>query len=866
MRLHLRTLALGMGAAILLTFLFFQQRPVDPTEHNRFIGNLLRIKQLDAEVNRDMLSSQSELLGSYDSFVQKFKDMRMAESAIRQVPSFITGPRKKEMEHAIHRETEILSQKARTVETFKSENAIFRNSFRYFPVLVGQATEAAAKSGDVRLEKHLTSLLRDMLLYGLAPNSDLAGSLNRQIDLLAKDQEKRPALKPILSLVSAHAVIILSVKPRVQKITESLKSPQAAVVIDAILGDYTTFYDRASRINANYRLALYLSSVFLLAFAGDRTVSLMRSRQVLQHANLQLHNAQARYERAARGANDGLWDWDLTSAETYYSPRWKEMLGFAPEELSNTLETWFDRLHPEDRNRVQQEWNDHFANRTPEFESEHRVLHSDGNYRWMLSRGMAVREANGQVHRMAGSQTDITGNKCKDALTGLANRLRFIERLSQIIRDGRRGLRTDYAVLFLDVDRFKVINDSLGHLAGDVLLQQIADRLRACVRSNDLVCRLFGDATIARLGGDEFAVLIERCHDAETAEKITNRVLAEFEKPFLLEGREIISTLSVGVAHGSADYLDAADILRDADIAMYEAKVSGKARSGIFEPGMRARAVDRMEMEADIRSGIEQGQFVNFYQAKVALESAEITGFEALVRWKHPRRGLIPPDQFIPLAEETGLIVPLGYLVLRNACNQMREWQQGPGGAKLSVSVNISGKQFAAPELVERISEILNESGIAASSLDLELTETSVMKNPEAASKILRRLRDLGTGLHMDDFGTGYSSLSYLQRFPFDTIKIDRSFVNGLGNRAESRDIVRTIIDLARSLKMKVVAEGVETGLQAAELKALGCNYGQGFLYSEPVDAKAAGAMIAIKAFDKNAAPQDSSLGNICFV
>lgn len=593
------------------------------------------------------------------------------------------------------------------------------------------------------------------------------------------------------------------------------------------------------------RVPVLVSCAFLSGIGGRGMVSLAQDISVQKDVEKRLRIAQERYELAVRGANDGLWDWDLTTNEVYFSPRWKEMLGFAPEELANVPETWIERLHPDDRERLKREWEDHFANRLTVFESEHRMMHNDGNYRWMLSRGMAVRDANGQAKRMAGSQTDITGNKSSDPLTGLANRLLFTERLSHIMRGGRREGEWNYAVLFLDVDRFKVVNDSLGHLAGDSLLRQIAERLRQCVRSTDTVSRLFGDTTVARLGGDEFAILVERLQSAETARTIADRVLAAFSRPFRIEERDVFSTFSVGVAIGNPGYILPEDILRDADIAMYEAKMSGKARAEIFDRGMRTRAVERMEVEAEIRTGIERGEFEVYYQAKIRLQSGEIDGFEALLRWNHPTRGLVSPAGFIPIAEETGLIVPLGYWILTSACSQLAAWQRESLTDHLRVSVNISSKQFSEADLVDRVATIVKESGITPGSLDLELTESVVMADPDAATGILHELKALGVGLNMDDFGTGYSSLSYLQRFPFDTIKIDRSFVSELGERPENSELIKTIVALASNLHMTVVAEGIETEGQSTELTTLGCQQGQGYFYSPPVAAGAAGAVLS---------------------
>jgi diguanylate cyclase (GGDEF)-like protein/PAS domain S-box-containing protein len=839
---QLKNASLGPGAALLLTFLFVQQRPVDPGEHNRFTRELQLTKQLDAEINRDVLYYRYELLGSYDSVVRQINEARKVDVQLRSIPRFIRGRRREQIGRLLKAQSDLLAEKVRLVEAFKSDNAILKNSIRYFPALVSEVSGAAVRDRDPRLQADLAPLLRDILLFDITPHSGLIGALNEEMEILSGDADARPGLSASIAGVRAHAGAVVRVKPQVERIAEQLTSLSTARSVDAISVAYLAEYDEKLKIDGYYRAVLYLCSVILLGYGANRTMQVVRSRAALELTVRQVSAAHERYELAVRGANDGLWDWDLLTGKIYFSPRWKGMLGFGPEELADDPASWFGRIHSDDRDRVQRELDDHVANRSPVFESEHRVLHSDGICRWMLCRGTAVRAADGQARRMAGSQTDITGNKSSDPLTGLANRLLFTERLSQIMREAHRGHPADYAVLFLDVDRFKVVNDSLGHVAGDSLLRQIAQRLKGCVRSTDVVA---GSPTVARLGGDEFGVLLEKGMDADIARAVAERVVAAFARPFPIEGRELVATFSVGVAVGNAGYLKPEDILRDADIAMYEAKVSGKARAEMFDPSMLVRARDRMEMEGQMRAGIENGEFSVFYQSKVDLDTEEIIGFEALVRWNHPTRGRILPGDFIPLAEETGLIVPLGYWVLRTACLQLNEWQRGIGGARLTVSVNISSRQFTEPDLVERVAVILNESGITPASLDLELTETAVMRNPDGASRTLRQLKAIGIGLNMDDFGTGHSSLSYLQRFPFDTIKIDRSFVGDLGSRAESRNLIKTIVDMAESFKMKVVAEGVETDVQSSALRALGCHQGQGYLFSKPVNALSAGALIA---------------------
>ncbi|HKP81880.1 MAG TPA: EAL domain-containing protein [Pyrinomonadaceae bacterium] len=414
-----------------------------------------------------------------------------------------------------------------------------------------------------------------------------------------------------------------------------------------------------------------------------------------------------------------------------------------------------------------------------------------------------------------------------DSLTGLPNRAMFTQLLKAEIASSNQRDAHMFAVLFLDLDRFKNINDSLGHTHGDLLLVAFAERLERTLRPID---------TLARFGGDEFAILLSGMTDATDAVRVAKRISEELSQPFVLDKNSAFATASIGIALSSSGYDRAEDILRDADIAMYRAKENGKARYEVFDHGMHARAVSRLQLESDLRLAIEQKEFCVYYQPIVCLQTGRLAGFEALVRWNHPRRGLVEPADFIPVAEETGLIVPIGEWVLNEACAQVRQWQiDSPSHRSLSLSVNLSARQVAQPHLLDRIKEALDNSKLNPHCLKLEITESVVMENAEAAALMFKQLRSLGVQLSIDDFGTGYSSLSYLHRFPLNYLKIDRSFVMRLTTDNDNA-IVRTISTLARNLGMEVIAEGIETEEQHQQLKMLGCEYGQGYLFSRPVD------------------------------
>ncbi len=554
-----------------------------------------------------------------------------------------------------------------------------------------------------------------------------------------------------------------------------------------------------------------------------------------------LRESEERYALAARGANDGLWDWDLRTNTIFYSHRWKAMLGFDDQEISNTPEEWLGRVHPDDRVSLEAMIAAHLIGDDQQFEGEFRIRQKDGAYGWVLNRGMAVRNASGQAYRMAGSQTDITARKraeaqllydaFHDALTGLPNRALFTDRLQHIIDSAKRRADALFAVLFLDMDRFKVINDSLGHLVGDQLLIAVGKKVSSCLRPGD---------TVARLGGDEFAILLENIGDVSDAVDIAERIRMELAHPLLLAGNSVFTGVSIGIAPGAAVYERPEQVLRDADIAMYQAKARGGACYEIYDSRMHAGVIARLQLEADLRRAVDQQEFVLHYQPIMDIQSHRLVGFEALIRWNHPRHGLIYPLEFIPLAEETGLIGPIGEWVLVEACRRLKLWQQRyPADPPLTMSMNVSGKQFSRSDLAEVVSRILRETGLPPNSLALEITESIIMVDIEGAIETMGRLRAMGIQIHIDDFGTGYSSLSHLHRFPITALKIDRAFVAKLLANGQNDAIITSIVSLAKSLNLEVIAEGIELDHQLSSIKDLRCQYGQGFLFSRAMDPAA---------------------------
>ena len=580
--------------------------------------------------------------------------------------------------------------------------------------------------------------------------------------------------------------------------------------------------------------------------ASTRQADLAREHalEVQQHMEA-LRASEERFRSAFDNATIGMAVVSLQGRWLQVNRSLCDIVGYAEGEL---LESDVQRVtHRDDLVALDEQMTRFAAGAVSSHQTEVRYCHKTGKEVWAHLGMSLVRDGEARPLHLIFQIQDITDRKraeerllydaFHDALTGLPNRALFIDHLKLSVERAKRRKDRQFAVLFLDFDRFKIINDSLGHMVGDQLLVGIARRLEACLRPGD---------TVARLGGDEFTVLLEDLNDTREAIEVAERLQQTLSLPFNLKGSEVFTTVSIGIALSTIGYEHAEEVLRDADTAMYRAKLNGKARHELFDKAMHASAMTLLQLETDLRRAIERKEFVLHYQPIVALETGVIRGFEALVRWQHPERGFISPIDFIPIAEETGLIIPIGQWVLEEACRQIRKWQdQFPQHPPLQISVNLSGKQFTQANLIEQISRLLRETEIDPHTLKLEITESMMMENIDTAINMLEQLRRLGIELSMDDFGTGYSSLSYLHRFPISTLKIDRSFVSRMTSNNENAEIVRTIVMLARNLDMNIVAEGVETEGQLAQLKSLECEYGQGYFFSKPVAAEGAARLLS---------------------
>ncbi len=573
----------------------------------------------------------------------------------------------------------------------------------------------------------------------------------------------------------------------------------------------------------------------------------------LQRVRPQLAEREKLFQIITENAADMIAVVDRQGHRLYSSPAYKRMLGYGPEELA--AKAAIELVHPDDRSRVKEA--SEKAHRTGRGERlEYRIQHKDGSWRFLESTASAISGSNGEPEALVIVNRDITERKqseallehraLHDGLTGLPNRALFLDRLQRAIGVSLRHGDFRFAVLFIDIDEFKVFNDSLGHGAGDDLLMQIAQRLGAGLRAADTISRpqngATGDAamnegTIARPGGDEFVVLAEELRDPSDAVRVAERIQKRLSAPYQVNNHEIVISASVGIVYSSPGCSQASDMLRDAEIAMYRAKQAGKARCEVFDNAMHVGAVRRLQLETDIRKAVELDEFRVFYQPLLSLQTCQIVGFEALSRWQRAQ-GIVPPAEFIKVAEETGLILPINRKLIREACQQVRRWHAlFPCQPLFGISVNITAKQFGQPDLASEIAAIIHETGMNPAWLDLEITENIAMADAERSARVLSELKALGVQLSIDDFGTGYSSLSRLQQFPVDTLKIDRAFVSGMDSNSETREIVKSIVLLSHSLGMEVVAEGIEREEELRALQQLGCERGQGFLFSRPIDS-----------------------------
>jgi PAS domain S-box-containing protein len=593
----------------------------------------------------------------------------------------------------------------------------------------------------------------------------------------------------------------------------------------------------------------------------------------MAHLRRKLHQREELFRLISENAADMIALVDVSGKRLYNSPAYEKVLGYSAKELAVT--SAYQQIHPDDIQRVmaaaQEARITGVGNRL-----EYRIRHKDGHWLTLESTASAIRNEKGEVEKLVIVNRDITERKQAeeklkhnaqhDGLTDLPNRTLFLDRLQRAFERAKRNPNYKFAVLFVDIDGFKVFNDTMGHSVGDEILVEIAHRLANCLRFEDTLSRPSGkenetyhkgDEVLARLGGDEFTILIGSIQDPSDAMRVANRI-QDALGIFVVEGREVFISASIGIALSTTSRSRAEELLRDADIAMYRAKTLGKSRCEFFDEEMHTKAVKLLNLENDLRRAVDEQDFRVHYQPIVQLESGSIVGFEALVRWRRSPDCLASPDTFIGVAETAGLIVPLGKWILREACQQAQRWQaRYPRDPALNVTVNVSPKQFAHSELVNDIKEVLEDTGIDPRRLHLEITESVAMADPARTNQVLWQLKNLGAGVCLDDFGTGHSSLSRLRRFPVDVLKIDRSFVSHMDSDAEARQIARLIIEFAHTVNLQVIAEGVETNAHLEHLKRLGCEFGQGYFFSRPVDPEAVERLL-VASEDRSAGPFES--------
>lgn len=563
---------------------------------------------------------------------------------------------------------------------------------------------------------------------------------------------------------------------------------------------------------------------------------LQEKYQALQKSEEALRISEERYRLAMEGTNDGIWDHDMVETNCFVFTRTKEMLGYEDHEIENTLEGWKGLVHPEDLGETMDAIQAYLSRKVSFYEKEYRLRAKSGEYRWILSRGKAIWDADGKPIRMVGSHKDITDQKMAakkiyqlayyDSLTGLPNRAIFEEHLSRALKEAN-GAGEMAALIYLDLDNFKTVNDTLGHAFGDLLLKNVG---------NSLERRLGEQGIVTRLGGDEFAILLSRVLNRGEVVSVVENILNSFQNPWIVDDREFYITTSIGITIYPEDGQDSHALFKNADTAMYSAKECGKNNYRFYTADMNQRIVEKLEMSNSLRRALERNEFSIYYQPQIDLQSGKIVGLEALVRWTHPTMGAVPPGKFIPIAEETGLIMSIGEWVLRTACSQNKKWQDA-GYPLLCVAVNLSARQFQQQDLVEMIQGIMQEYHLEPQWLELEITESLAMKDLEHTIKILHKLRDLGIKIALDDFGTGYSSLNYLKQLPIHTLKIDKSFVNDITEGSNEKAIAKSLIALAHSMNLIVTAEGIETNEQRIFLQNQSCDKAQGYLFSRPLPA-----------------------------
>jgi diguanylate cyclase (GGDEF)-like protein/PAS domain S-box-containing protein len=813
--------------------LFMQTRVIDFDSNNEILGALRELKQVDAEWNVDVLRAKTGLASDYDRVASPLPQIESLTTALSRKSADIWHDRadsNARMVELLGLYSKLMDRKISMIERFKSQNAILRNSSRFLPIAATdlvEATRASGISGTAKLAivMALTDLLADTMTYSLTPDESLRDRIGKGTQQLGQlTATLSPEVRARAETLLAHVGTVLRQQEASVRLLAELNALATAKAIDDLSDAHMQERDKLFGEQQIYRQALLAYSVFLLLLLGFAGWRLFRSV------------AQLRVAATAFESQDGMLIADASNVTVQVNRAFTEITGYASEEVvgqpPHLLQS--DRHGPDFYSET---WA--AIEHTGGWQGEIWGRRKDGDSysKWLTI--TAVKSDEGVVTHYVYTETDITARKMAeeeimrlaffDPLTQLPNRRLLNDRLIQAMaasnRSGFHG-----ALLFLDLDNFKVLNDTLGHDKGDLLLQQVAQRLVTCVREGD---------TVARLGGDEFVVMLEglsgQSEEAATqAETVGEKILAMLNLPYQLADHENRSTPSIGITllHGHQTSVE--ELLKQADLAMYQSKTAGRNTLRFFDPAMQALVADRAVLEADLREAVTQQQFVLYYQAQV-VGKGRLTGAEALVRWQHPRRGLVSPAEFIPLSEETGLILPLGHWVLEAACAQLAKWAGQPDTAHFYLAVNVSAKQLQQVDFVDQVLAVLDRTGANPKRLKLELTESVLVSNVETTIAKMAALKAKGVGFSLDDFGTGYSSLAYLKRLPLDQLKIDQGFVRDILIDPNDAAIARMVIVLAESMGLTVIAEGVESEAQRDFLARMGCHAYQGYLFSRPL-------------------------------
>lgn len=837
-----RALLMVLLIGLSLAWLFSRADSISIEQHQDYSRQLLRLQQLDAELNASVLASRYDLYRNFDRSSQGVKDLLAITRTLTQLPDYLPLRDRQPLEEQVARLRQASLDKADAVDRFKRETAILRNSQSYFPLI----TDSLIRDGVLQpaLSREVGIFGRSVMTFLLSDDPGRGERLRQEHDRLAGVAERLPpATAETLRILLSHAALILTHKPTLDAITHDILELPTHALGDTLGQRYAQAYNQALQKARRYRVLLFVVALGLGIYLVMAVARRRRLAAQLADANRELHErlealhqAQAelkRYATVFTNAREGMVITDASAQIIAVNPAFTEITGYPLEQIAGATPAVLSSGR-QDEHYYQKMWSALKERGQWQGEIWNRRRSGDIYPEWLSI--AAVRDSEGETTHYIGIFSDVTERKeaearihhlaHHDALTGLPNRLLLQDRLGQAIREARRK-GSQVGILFMDLDRFKWINDTLGHDAGDHLLRTITRRCLDVLRESD---------TLARLGGDEFVAILPGLQQAQDAGLVARKLLAAITQPCMLGNYELSVTCSIGIAVFPGDGTTDSLLLRNADAAMYRAKSEGRNGFQFYSTDMNTARLGELLLEHQLRGALERQELCLFYQPKVDARDGTLRSCEALLRWRHAEEGLLTPDRFLPAAEESGLIVPIGEWVIREACRQVRSWLDA-GRQPVRVAVNLSGQQFAHQNIVQLVRDALQEYRLPPQLLELELTETILMRDIERTLVILGELCSLGVSLAIDDFGTGYSSLAYLRQFQVHTLKIDRSFVNDIQEGANDAKIASAVIGLAHSLGLRVVAEGVETPLQQAFLANHACDYLQGYLFGKPEPA-----------------------------